>query len=722
MTGARWLIPCALALVVVTDVRAQDTSDLEGLLAEPVLTTASKTLELASTAPGTSSTITAEELRTYGITSLDEALDFLALGILTEHPLSTVEIGARGVLLNRDYGNHVLLLINGHAANEAWDGTAYFDRGAGIPWELVDHIEVILGPGSVLYGSNAMLAVINVVTKRAKDFSGVHGSLESEVPHSIRGAAGWGREFTLMGLRGEMTVAADLYHSRGPLFSYGPQDYGLDSVTEEPKRFRFDEEPTGVWGGRARLTPYHQLPSAFASFTLGNLQLDVRGEWFRRATTTSWGTYDDPDNYERDRWLTADLRYHVNLSPIMKLSVRAYGDLYDYLEHAPSAAAEDCLDGQSEGCTYVLTGTAHWAGLDISSGFDWLKDGRVLTVMGFDGRLRSVGSREAYEPVQEDVPLVESSYRHTENALGAYFEQVIRPAWWLGLNGGIRLDHDQRFGSHISPRMALTVSPWRHGSFKAIYSEAFRAPTAFERYYQDQMGFLASPDLKPEVVRSVEMAVEQRFGAQRLRMALFRSWWKDIVALMDATEDEIADAQAAGNLDANVTSAAKYRNVAELDNYGVNAGVEGSFMGSQLRYGVNTTVARARQDNKDGSEPMPLTGAAQIFGNARISYAPGGTLPTLAAALRYVGRRPTNGSSFDPVPDAPPITEMRIILSGPMPFTRILSYRLMANYSFTTRSPYSVGPLELPTEQYTEQELSPLPRYKFLAGIYLNQP
>src|SRR5690242_9084822 len=90
--------------------------------------------------------------------------------MVTQNPLHSVEVGARGVLLTADFGNHVLLLLNGQILNEQWDGTAYFERGAAIPWELIDHIEVILGPGSVLYGSNAMLGVINVVTRRAQDY------------------------------------------------------------------------------------------------------------------------------------------------------------------------------------------------------------------------------------------------------------------------------------------------------------------------------------------------------------------------------------------------------------------------------------------------------------------------------------------------------------------------------------------------------------------------
>jgi outer membrane receptor protein involved in Fe transport len=164
----------------------EDFSELRGLVNEPILSTASQSLESASAAPATSTSISADDLRRFGIRSLDEAINYLALGMLTQNPLHAVDIGARGVLLTADFGNHVLLLVNGHAMNEQWDGTAYFERGAAIPFELIDHIEIILGPGSVLYGSNAMLGVINIITKRASEWSGYHLSVESELPVSAR--------------------------------------------------------------------------------------------------------------------------------------------------------------------------------------------------------------------------------------------------------------------------------------------------------------------------------------------------------------------------------------------------------------------------------------------------------------------------------------------------------------------------------------------------------
>jgi len=118
------------AQLVTPSAGAQPISEIEGLLSEQVVSGASKASERSSEAPALVSVVTAEDIRRYGLHSLNEVINYAALGMVTTNPLHSVEIGARGVLLNGDYGNHVLLLIDGHAVNEVWNGTAYYERGA----------------------------------------------------------------------------------------------------------------------------------------------------------------------------------------------------------------------------------------------------------------------------------------------------------------------------------------------------------------------------------------------------------------------------------------------------------------------------------------------------------------------------------------------------------------------------------------------------------------
>src|SRR5579864_1576769 len=97
----RCAVGCALALLAPSVARAQDTSGLLEVLDENVVSGASKSAESSSDAPAMSTNITADQLRRFGIHRLDEALNFLSLGMFAQDNLSVPEVGARGVLITR---------------------------------------------------------------------------------------------------------------------------------------------------------------------------------------------------------------------------------------------------------------------------------------------------------------------------------------------------------------------------------------------------------------------------------------------------------------------------------------------------------------------------------------------------------------------------------------------------------------------------------------------
>ncbi len=698
-------------LALSASASADAPSDLEALLEEPVVSTASKSAETQSVAPATTSVLTAEDLRRYGIRSLDEALNFLALGIMTSNPLHSVDVGARGVLLTADFGNHVLLLVDGHAMNEQWDGTAYFERGAGIPFELIDHIEVILGPGSVLYGSNAMLAVINIITKRAKEFGGLHVVGETELPTAVRAAAGFGHEFTLFGRRAEVTTEIEYYTQDGPAFRFGPQHQGK-------------------WGGLADRSYYTQIPDGYLRFSIGDFEFALRAESYKRATpyvnafNQFSGEFNNPDNYEIDRWLTADLKHKVHLGSIATLTSRLYGDLYDYNQLLTNRSPGDCLDGESQGCRTDLLGASKWAGLEEQASFDWLHNGRLTTLIGVDARLRLVSSRLDYTDLATgDHGGTTGAYQHGERAIAIYGEQTARPIDWLNLNVGARFDADERFGNRVSPRAVAAVSPWKGATVKGIYAEAFRAPTSYESFFTDSTSQPPATNLKPETVRSVEASFEQRFGAHRLLIGGFRSWWSNMVLLELMTPQEIAQAIAAGQLQTGVTTAYEYKNVSRIDNGGYNAAVEGSFLNRRLRYAVNVTGAYTRRTDP-GAPPSTLTVAPQFFWNARAAYDFGGSFPTLGAAMYYLAARPADRAAdggFTPTPIAPPQFEVRGTLTGPT-FLRGLTYRTSVDYAFGSHSPYVAGPVQAATPNQPSAQLAPVDQFKVAVGLQYDLP
>ena len=751
----------AASALVARVAAADDPADIEALLAQPIVTTASQTAEDQSTAPATITTITAEDLRRYGIKTLAEAINFLSLGMVTQDELDDVEIGARGVLLTGDYGDHVLLLIDGHAVNEQWDGTAYFGRGAGVPFELIDHIEVSLGPGSVLYGSQAMLGVINIVTKRAKDFDGLHFVAESDLFTSGRGALGFGHEFTLLGKRAEITYEMEYYGQSGPAFTLGPQNYGVDSYTGKGACFNAACSNPGIWGGTpANQSYWTKLPDGYMRVMWGDFELDVHAESYQRSDpAVSYTGYNVSNEFEHDKWLSGDLRHRWALSSIAQLHSRLYGDVYSYEEQLPEYAAFQCGTGQTN-CMFVGTGHSRWVGLEEQLMLDWLHDESVTTLVGVDGRAIRVGE----ENTTNDLTLDQSgpptgAFDKSEYRLAAYLQQTWRPLRWLSLNVGARLDEDLRVDDdvqygHVSPRAVAAVNPWRNSTVKVIYSEAFRAPSYFETSFTDNQTVIPNLSLGPETVQSGEVSFEQRIGTQRVFVGGFDAVYSSMVLSQNAPPAALDAAVKNGTLPSvtpntpnNILQTygptgdgvTQNQNVSSIDDIGVNAAFEGSALRRDLRYGLNVTWAVSHETlpNPSPSAPgpcpgaaahspsaatctLPLTVAPVFFGNARISYDLPGDWPVIGVATSLVGRRPTAdafSSGYPSPPYAPTQVEVRGTISGPVPHVRGLSYRFIANYAVAAVNPYLVGPVTSPTKADPNPELLPVARATTTVGL-----
>ena len=740
LPGLCWLA-CSIGIA-----RAAEPSSLEELLGQSIVSTPSKGDETDTSAPATSSVITAEQLRRFGIRSLDEAIDYLSLGMATSSPLHAVEIGARGVLIDGDYGNHVLLLVDGHALNEPWNGTAYFERGAGVPFDLIDHIEVMLGPGSVLYGSQAMLGVIHIVTKRAKDATGLRLIVEGDttVPTrrdgALRGpasahfgrdlgagyrlAGSYGREFVLGHLPSELTLGLDYYENHGPTWHVGPQAYGDDFVTGAPKDFGPRGIP-GVWGGVLRKADSLQVPAGYLRFSSGDFKAALRASAFQRSSAFPDGLvatsadFDDPFNRESDRFLNLDLSQRIAASSRLELILHGYADLYDYHWHNRTRAAEDCPEELSNGCERALKGVGRSLGGELRAIVQWPLL-RASTLLGLDAKL---GNVEHQLDIQSLTGLEHAAPRggeRTDGLVAPYVAQSFSPASWLDLNLGLRLDHDTRFGNKLSPRSALGVTPWGGGRLKLIYAEAFRAPSPYEITYGDPNSELPATGLGPESVRSVEGSVEQRFGSHRLLFGLFRSWWSGMVGTEALSPEEIEAGVARGDLVAGVTDVARYSNVERIDNYGLNAAYDGAALDGRLRFGLNVTAATSRVDAGDGSSSQVLAVAPQTFGNARASYEIAPAWPTVAAALRFSDRRLANRAydgGFSPTPSAPPLLALRLAASGTLSSLPGLGYRVGAEYSFAKVEPYVIGAAQYANDNVTQAELAPIPRLGGFIGL-----
>jgi outer membrane receptor for ferrienterochelin and colicins len=735
---------------------ARADGDLEALLSTPIESTAGKSAGTSDSAPALSLSVTAEDLRRYGIRTLAEAYNFLTTGLDSEDPLGDPEVGSRGVLFTEDRGKHVLLLLDGHTLNDQENGESVHGYGFGLPMEMIDHVEIVLGPGSVLYGANAMFGVINVITKRAKDIKGVQLVAEAAVSppldraHSPLGpgaispylanlgqayrlAATAGHEFNWGSTPAELTAAFEYYTLSGPTMTWGPQSVPVASFGPR--------DPIGSWGGQTKDSYYERTPSGFVRLVAGEFDASlhvvasrVSAPFQRRDSAPSdYPDFDDPDAY-RDRFnANLELKWRHDVSEVTSVMARIYADATTNSSRIHQTVFSGCFAPfrirAYERCSTTDSGYARWIGSEVQGSFDWTRNAAFVTMVGLDGRVRQVGYENGFSAVDTGQHQQYSKLERFEQGAAAYAEQVYRATKELTLNAGARWDFDSNFGNRISPRGALIVDPWRGGTLKAIYAEAHRAPTLDEQTYRDPTLALPSQHLDPESVRSVEAILQQRFGTQSLVFGIFRSWWRNMIVRHDLENSLLAtsgdaniihQAQANGLLATNVRTVFQYQNVGSLENFGFNAGYDGNLVSGRLAYGLNLTSAYARSSTAEGTRLITVT--PSWFGNARISYDLSNRLPVVALATHFSGKRLADAGEdahFPTLPYAPAVLDLRATVSGPFPAVERLSYRLMGDYSLAATSPYSAGPAKSAYERLPA-ELIPANRITVMLGLQYN--
>src|SRR5258705_1408560 len=147
-----------------TVVRPNDETRLEGILTRTEeVNAASRSTETVEDAPSSVSIIRSEELRGMGYPTIAEALRGVR-GVYVSDDRSYAAVGFRGLGRLGNYGNRVLVLLDGQPTNDNWIGSSFVGFDARTDLQDVERIEVVRGPGSVLYGTNAFSGVINLVT------------------------------------------------------------------------------------------------------------------------------------------------------------------------------------------------------------------------------------------------------------------------------------------------------------------------------------------------------------------------------------------------------------------------------------------------------------------------------------------------------------------------------------------------------------------------------
>lgn len=719
---------------------------LAALLEQSVVSTASKQQESDSLAPATIVVVTADEMSAHGITSLEQAINYFGVGMshgtIQGSPTGLGTLAVRGVAVPEDGGNHALILVNGHALNGVWDGGQGVDEGVGVPWEMVDHVELVLGPGAVLYGNNAMQAVLNVVTKDAEVWEGVHvvgqagisppvgegGRLRGvgdgySLGHRNRVAFGYAHPFTVRGKQAGITTAFEHYWMQGPSLDYQPQELLSDAGPRT--------QPEGSWGGVAELA--QSGANGVVQLELGDFTIQTMGGVkIVRDPVAYNADFNDPNNATYFSNARLDIRHSRDLTKRVSLTSRAYADYVGYTGRWIYSDSETC---DNEGrCDWVERGPSGWAGLEEQVHIDWFVDNRFTTLIGVNGRVRRASSLITTTTLDPSRTLsdlgrvgpdqvVLSEWRDTSAAGAVYLQQTIRPIWRIALNAGARLDLDQTLRRlNVSPRAAAVLSATRTTHFKLQFAQAFRAPGIGEVRFEEPSFWLPARRLDPETVRSVELSGKQVLPAGRgfVQLGGLYSWWTSLVGVDSVTQAEFDQGVSDGLLEAedNIQDVVRYRNGGRIDAYGAFARVETNTKDRKLRFGGSVSLSRSAETVQ--GETLPVALAPDVVANARISYAIGGNWPRLGLASFYHSRRdsPEGASGQFVRPNrSPHHVQGRVTISGEIPRTFGLGYGVWADYTLARRGAYVVGQNTFSDDASFGGLLNPINRLTVMAGL-----
>lgn len=465
---------CVAAACGCGNVRANDVArlSLEELLTAEIdrVSGVSRMEQLITEAPAAVTVLTHRDIRRHGWRTLSDLLRS-APGINVSYNSLYTTASIRGQTSALDMGSFMLLLIDGERLTSNISDASLLGEDMPIDLEWIDRVEIITGASSAVYGSNAVLAVVNIITHPEADLANVEATLDVSADDS--------RAWRLAGKKsfdggGHIALSASRSTSNGYL------DNDANETTRWLARIaKGDFSFTALHIERDKSYP-HLNPPLLAE---GHMDTDYT------SATLSWR-----------KALSNALHADVSLQYGESESNVDFGNpdlLYRKLRLSGSWRAIDASLSRKHGKHTLLFG------FDYLNAPDTLRYGIDFTpTMVVDEREQDMGfSRHA-----------------------VFVQDIWNPLPGLGLHLALRHEKDERYqGSLDVPRLGLVYQYAPSTTIKLNYGESFRAHPAYEVASLPNVVRRLLPDKPPEQVKQWEARIEHDFNsASQVDASLYR--------------------------------------------------------------------------------------------------------------------------------------------------------------------------------------------------------
>ncbi|QUI94882.1 TonB-dependent receptor [Prevotella denticola] len=440
---------------------------------EQVVVTGTRTPKLLANTPVLTKLITASDIAKADATNLRDLLQQVLPGVEFSYAMNQqVHMNFSGF-----GGQSMLILVDGERlAGETMDDVD-FSR---LCMDNVDHIEIVKGAASALYGSNAAGGVINIITKNGIRPFALNLNARLGRHHEQRYGLSWqqgaGRWSNLLTVNRNRSDNYDVHNGDNPVTRVVATIYG-DATWNFKEQLSYRPSEKLSLTGRAgyfyrQLVRTSETPERYRDFSGG-----LRGIW-------KPDTHNSLDlSYAFDQYDKSDYQR------ITRLDIRDYSNVQNSLR--------------------LLYNHTFGSGDVLSLGADYMHD--YLFNTNLEDRTRRQDSFDAF----------------------AQYDWNVSRQWEAV--GALRYDYfsDGRI-SRLTPKVSVRYQPVRNLNFRASYGMGFRAPTLKEKYYNFDMAGIwiveGNPALKPEVSHNFNLSADYTHRHYNFTLAAYYNRIRDKIA------------------------------------------------------------------------------------------------------------------------------------------------------------------------------------------------
>ena len=538
------------------------------------VTTASSQAESINEAPVPVTIITTEMIEMLGYNkSLNQILAAYIPGVTEVASTNLDNIAMHGAYSTGQ--EKILIMENGHRLNARSTNLGRTDYA--INTQKIDHIEVLRGPASSLYGNVALTAVVNIITKEGTSVNGLSAQYGYGSLHSHKADLLAGTHF----MNCDISAWASFYSSAGEDRYISPEtDQSLDI---------YRAVAPATYGGYGHINKYADKPS----YDVGvNLKLNDFSLMFSRKSGKKAHqysmlgqvfSYDDYRRYDGNKpgyamdENHADIGYRKSWGNF-SLNASVYGDWYNIDDYSVASDAmkysafnEDGTPMKDEDGNPVYT---EWNGAYQIYGWKEMTVGTTMrgdcnyTLGGMNGNILAGMQYEffslydSYAIVGQDFDAIQFLVRESENPVLSGRENII--SFFLQdkhyftkkliLNAGLRFDSKYRANgtriNALSPRLAFIYTPRTDFSMKLSYSRSFVDAPYFYRRNTDN-SYLGAEGLKSEYLNAIQFDVLGEIAPIHLTydVNLFYNKFTDIIYAIPGAKLEDVKYRNSGKLD-----------------------------------------------------------------------------------------------------------------------------------------------------------------------------